>query len=288
MRWILVASLSLACAAQSVGALAADPASPSSAAPAPAPPAAASAEAPPAAPPASGPVQAAPAPAPAPEPPRITYLFRPGPPILEDKTALGTAVSAGLGSLGGVAGAAVAGAAAGGVGMAAGAKAGADDILPNPANGIAAKVARLAAPNLGAVLADTPAQVGDVKPQGSTDQKYAQIAGGARYIVNVQTYIFRSVWASYATWPLDLKHYILEYMGNVTIRDITASKDVFRGRCFVFTKRTPDLPTHDQLYADNGAILKTFIGQTVDDCVAQLQEKNADFQQLTRSAVAAN
>jgi len=100
--------------------------------------------------------------------------------------------------------------------------------------------------------------------------------------------IFRSVWASYATWPLDFQHYILEYMGKVEIYDVKESKEVFSGRCFVFTNRAQPLPTHDELFANQGAILKTFIGQAANDCVAQLQDKNDQFKALVGPAPKTN
>jgi len=48
------------------------------------------------------------------------------------------------------------------------------------------------------------------------------------------------------------------------------------------------LPTHDELFANQGAILKTFIGQAANDCVAQLQDKNDQFKALVGPAPKTN
>ncbi len=201
-------------------------------------------------------------------------------PAFQDKTAGATVAMAGLGSLGGLAGAAVAGAAGAGLGLAAGGEASAADAFPNPENLIGADVAKRVGVTLGATPAEAPAKLDDVKLQGSRAQQYVQLAGGSRYLVNVQTFILRSVWASYATWPLDFNHYIVEYMGQVTVFDAKESKELFKGNCLVTTKRTQSLPTHDELFANKGAILKTFFAQAADDCVAQLAEKNEHFRAL--------
>ncbi len=236
-------------------------------APAPAP---VIAPAPPAAPAVNAPPGAA-----ASDAPRVTYVFRDRIPAFQDKTAGGVFASTLL--IGGAVGGIVESISESDTG----AKERAADAFPIPDNLVGANVAKLIAPGLGAAPADAPAQVDEAKLQGSTAQKFAQIAGSARYVVSAQTMLFRSVWASYATWPLDFQHYIVEYMGRVTIYDVKESKQLFEGRCFVFTKRNQPLPTHDEMFANNGAILKTFIGQAADDCVAQLREKNDTFRTLT-------
>ena len=78
-------------------------------------------------------------------------------------------------------------------------------------------------------------------------------------------------------WPA-----IVEYMGHITVHDVQAGKPVFSGRCQVFSKRGPDLPTHAEMYANDGARLKVYLAEAVDDCVAQLQAKNSEFQALTQ------
>lgn len=220
--------------------------------------------------------------------PRIVYVVRAHRPAFRDKTAGGTMLAAGLSGLGGVAEAAAVGAAQGAVSVASGSASASKDGLQDPANVIGAKVAALVGPSLGAVPADQPVVLEEVKLTGSANQKAAELAGGARYLVNVQTELVGTVWASYATWPLDFKHYIVEYLGRVTVHDAQAGKDVFSGRCMVFSKRGPDLPTHEEMYADGGARLKIYLAEAADDCVAQLQAKNPEFQGLTQPHAAPN
>jgi hypothetical protein len=226
--------------------------------------------------------------APAAEAPRIVYVVRAHRPAFRDKTAGGTVLTAGLSGFGGVAEAAALGAAHGAVSAASGSASASKDELQDPANMIGAKVAALVGPNLGAVPADKPVVFEEAKLTGSANEKAAQLAGGARYLVNVQTELVGTVWASYATWPLDFTHYIVEYMGHITIHDVQAGKPVFSGRCQVFSKRGPDLPTHAEMYADDGARLKVYLAEAVDDCVAQLQAKNSEFQALTQPHGAPN
>jgi hypothetical protein len=244
--------------------------------------------APAAPPPAAPPSATAPAAVTAPDAPQITYVFHSKPPAFRDKTTGSVAFTAGLGSLGGVAEAAVIGGTAGVIEAASGAATSRADAFPNPANLVGSEVAQRVARSLGAAPIDAPVDFDTLKLDGSQAQKYKTLAGPAQYIVDVHTMIYQDVWASYAAWPLDFSHYIVEYMANVTIYDAKAGKEVFGGRCFVFTKRTPDItkrtpdiPTHEQMFANNGAALKKYTHEAADDCVAQLIEKNDKFRALT-------
>lgn len=216
----------------------------------------------------------------APDGPQITYVFHSKPPAFHDKTAGSVAFTAGLGSLGGVAGAALVGGAAGAVQGISGTATSRADAFPNPANLVGREVAKRVAKSLGAVPIDAPVDFDTLKLDGSQAQKYKILAGPAQYIVDVHTNIFQDVWASYANWPLDFTHYIVEYMANVTIYDTKSAREMFSGRCYVFTKRTPDIPTHDQMFSNNGELLKKYTQEAADDCVAQLVEKNDKFRTL--------
>ena len=218
--------------------------------------------------------------------PKITYAFKSQLPPFRDKTVGVTALTAGLGSLSGVAGAFAMARTARAAETISGSQTSSVDEFPNPENLIAADVAKRVAASLGASPANAPADFDAPGLEGSRAQKYAQLVGTSRYLVDVQTGMFQTVWASYATWPLDLKHYIVEYMANVTIYDAKVSREIFSGRCFVFTKRTPNLPTHDELFANSGEILKTFIREAADDCVSQLVEKNDKFRAMMAPAPA--
>jgi hypothetical protein len=216
----------------------------------------------------------------APGGPQITYVFHSKPPAFHDKTAGSVAFSAGLGSLGGVAGAALVGGAVGVAQGSSGAATSRADAFPNPANLVGSEVAQRVAKSLGAVPINAPVDFDTLKIDGSQAQKYKVLAGSAQYIVDVRTNIFQDVWASYATWPLDFKHYIVEFMANVTIYDAKAAREVFSGRCYVFTKRTPDIPTHDMMFSNNGELLKKYTQEAANDCVEQLVEKNDKFRAL--------
>jgi hypothetical protein len=145
------------------------------------------------------------------------------------------------------------------------------DNIEDPSNTVAAQVAALYAPMLRAVVAASPARVGDMNPNGSPKQPYTQFADGARYIVDARTRRFGDVWASYVSWPIDLSHYIIQYESIVSVKDLSTDKSIYNGSCRVFTKRGPKQPTHAQLLENDGAILKQLITEAVGECVAQLK-----------------
>ena len=208
-----------------------------------------------AAPPASSETVAPPASSP--EGPRISWVVRSAPPPFFDRTSSGSVLFGGL--VGAV------------VWSSEGAKAVAADHIEDPGNALAAKIARLYAPGVGAVPDATPLDGGGLK--GRSPKSYAAIGGGARYVVDVETEGFGTIWASYVTWPIDLSHYIVEYGARVRIEDLQAGKEVYSGACGVFTKRRPGLPTHEEMYANGGAVLKAMIDETVDQCLATLTAK---------------
>ena len=71
-------------------------------------------------------------------------------------------------------------------------------------------------------------------------------------MVEVESAKAGAIWASQVTWPIDLTHYIVQYYALAWIVDMQSGKEVFRGRCEVFSKRRPDLPTHVEMYAEPG------------------------------------
>jgi hypothetical protein len=206
-----------------------------------------------------------PVPAPAAAPPataasgdQVVWVARPKPPIFVDRTSGGSLV------LGGA------------LGAIAQMSQGADDVttdhIADPANDLAAKVAALYAPILHASIASTPVADGGIRLNWNA-KAYGAVTGGARYVVDVQTRQTGTVWASYVTWPLDFTHYVAHYRGVVKVEDVQAGKEVYRGDCDVYTSRRPGLPTHDEMYADSGAVLKTMLVETTDQCLAKLQSQ---------------
>jgi hypothetical protein len=247
MKQTRLVGLGLACAI--IGApviVAADPTSPPAAAPAPTatPPTAAQPDA------TSG--------APAPAAPTVAWVYRPKPPIFMDRSSSGSVL------LGGALGAVAQ--------MSVGASEVADDHIEDPGDRLAAKIAAAYAPGLGATVAAPPVTDQSIRRNWNA-KDYAAIAGGARYVVDVQSGQEGTVWASYVTWPLDLSHYIVHYQARVKIEDVVAGKELFSGACDVYTKRRPGLPTHDEMYANGGQILKAMIVETTDQCLDKLVDK---------------
>jgi len=96
--------------------------------------------------------------------------------------------------------------------------------------------------------------------------KLAAEANGARYVVDVNPPGMELIYFS-----LDWTHRDLMFLSSVRIIDATNGKVVANARCFIKTKKTPDLMTHDQLQENHSAGLKLLIQHKTDACMADLK-----------------
>jgi hypothetical protein len=137
--------------------------------------------------------------------------------------------------------------------------------VEDPAVGLARDLAASFAASKGGSLAPAPIMIDGEKADDVTPK-----AAGARYIVDVQTQAWNSIY-----FPLDWTHYGLIYGAIYKIIDVQDAKVLGKGRCFVKPKHSADSPTGDQLLNDQAAGLKKLDADAAAECLSDLKTKIA-------------
>lgn len=73
-------------------------------------------------------------------------------------------------------------------------------------------------------------------------------------------------------FSFDWTHYGLIYSLQVRVVDTASGKVVAKARCFRKPEKTPESPTHDQMFADNAAVLKKMMADNAQACLPKLME----------------
>ncbi len=143
----------------------------------------------------------------------------------------------------------------------AGGKIVAENDIENPANAIAKDLALAYAKANGYRLADAALVVDKDPPAPKSGEPQ-----GARYIVDVGPPGMNLIY-----FGLDWAHFDLIYSDRASVTDMTSNKVVAKGRCFLPTKKRPDLLGHDALLADKAAELKKLIQAKAAECEDKLK-----------------
>jgi hypothetical protein len=126
----------------------------------------------------------------------------------------------------------------------------------DPAPIIAREFAEGYAAARGARLADAPVD-GDAADDS---------AGGARYLVKVQTHDWGFVY-----YALDWTHYRLTYDAHLELIDTATHAVVAKGVCAHKADPVSERFTYNQLTGDGGAMLKSQLKAIANECVAQFK-----------------
>jgi hypothetical protein len=189
------------------------------------------------------------APAPGSDGPVIVYVKHTQPPTLVDMTP----GSAAFGMVGALAS------------IAAGHDLVVKDGIEDPSGDMARALATAYVAAHGGHVADAPI-LNDEKLSRASPAKLSALANGASYIVDVDPPGMNIIYFSF-----DWTHFDLLYLSQARIIDASNNKVVAQARCFLKTVKAPDLPTHAQLVADNGAVLKQVIARKTEMCLTKLK-----------------
>jgi len=202
-------------------------------------------------------IPASPAPTPeAPPPaggPRIAYVIHKGPPDFIAYSSKAAAAGVLFGAIGGMA---VVGAM-----IAEGNRIVRESGVVDPAGDIARRMAKAYGEAHGEALADEPLVL-------AHGDKPATAAGAAKTVVEVKTV----AWGFFPTHTLGSR-FEAAYSAQLTVTDVASGKVAVKGRCVVKAPKDTDAPTHEQLLADNAAVLKRQLATAADACVQQLRAK---------------
>lgn len=139
------------------------------------------------------------------------------------------------------------------------------DGIEDPSGDMAHELATAYAAAHGGHVADAPI-LNDEKMTRASPAKLTALANGASYIVDVDPPGMNIIYFSF-----DWTHFDLLYLSQVRVIDVSNNKVVAQARCFLKTVKAPDLPTHDQLVADKGAMLKQVIARKSGMCLDKLK-----------------
>jgi hypothetical protein len=132
--------------------------------------------------------------------------------------------------------------------------------IRDPAIDIARRVAELYGHAHGLALAGQPIALHGEKP--------AAAAGSAKSVVEVQT----TSWGFFPTAMLG-SHFEAAYAARLTLLNVANGAVVIKDKCVIKVSKKPDAPSHEQLLADNAAVLKQQLSAAADACVEQLRVK---------------
>lgn len=139
----------------------------------------------------------------------------------------------------------------------------AENSMQEPANAVNERVAR-----------DVAAQYGMIAAPGviiSQQTSFADIsgkAGGARYILNVQS---RAINVTYL--PTRWSNYQLQYIAGADLIDVATGKSVASGLCTAPKRPSGLAPTYDEMSANQAALLKEMIASAAAHCEDQFRTK---------------
>lgn len=140
----------------------------------------------------------------------------------------------------------------------------ANNKVSDPADTIAAGLAKALEANHGAKLADVKiavntAEVGDVADAAHT---------AARFVVDVQTINW-----SFGYFPTDWAHYRVIYTARARLIDTASKSTVAEGFCKRIPESNANAPTYDELTGNGAALLKRELLIAAEDCVKTLESE---------------
>jgi hypothetical protein len=138
--------------------------------------------------------------------------------------------------------------------------------IADPSGDMAREIATAYGAAHGAEVADDPVAEGGEGLLRTKPETLAKLAGGAQYIVEVESPGMTLMYFSF-----DWKHRDLMFLSTVRIIDVPTAKVIAHARCFLRAQQSPDLLTHDQLLEDNAAALKRLIVSKSEACVAKMK-----------------
>jgi|HubBroStandDraft_5_1064220.scaffolds.fasta_scaffold328175_1 hypothetical protein len=141
----------------------------------------------------------------------------------------------------------------------------ADNHVDDPANAMAAQVAKTYAAKQGGLEVDTPLTLGEHQTlNDATDLK-------ARYVVVVTT----ESWG-YLYFPFDWTHYGVLYGASLVVVDRATNTDVITTHCFVKPVKA-GAPNHDELLSNGAAGLKALLVTAGQTCLTQMQNSTPEL-----------
>jgi hypothetical protein len=111
-----------------------------------------------------------------------------------------------------------------------------------------------------------PASMPPVSIDTTDIAQLARAAKGADYLLDVQ-----GCGQAFNPLTLNWAHYWINTMINVRVIDVPQAKLIGKGHCAVNNRDEPNLPTHDELLANNAARLKTILDAQSAQCTAQFK-----------------
>jgi hypothetical protein len=132
--------------------------------------------------------------------------------------------------------------------------------IHDPAIDIARRVAELYGHAHGLALAGHPIAL--------HGEKLAAAAGSAKTVIEVQT----TSWGFFPTAMVG-PHFEAAYAARLTLVNVANGAVVIKDKCVIKVGKKPDAPGHEQLLADNAALLKQQLSVAADACVEQLRVK---------------
>jgi hypothetical protein len=181
----------------------------------------------------------------------IAYVQHPQPPALAD-TSAGSAAFALVGSA---------------AAIASGQRIVSEDGIEDPNREMARTLAVAYAVVRGGSVSAAPILDPD-ESRGASPAKLAEQAGAAKFVVDVDAPYLNLTYFSF-----DLTHFDLLFATEARIIDTSNNRVVSKARCFLQAQKSLDLPTHEQLLANNGAALKDLIARKSHACVDEMKAK---------------
>jgi hypothetical protein len=140
------------------------------------------------------------------------------------------------------------------------------DNIEDPSHELAKAIATAYAASHGGVVADAPI-LSDKEMLRASPEALSKAATGARYVIDVDPPAMNIIYFSF-----DWIHYDMLYGDVVRVIDTSNGKIIAHANCFIRSEKKPGLPTHGELLANEGALLKALIARKADACLVKLKQ----------------
>lgn len=134
--------------------------------------------------------------------------------------------------------------------------------IADPADAIAAGLAKALEANHGTQFVNSPVMVSEEDPALIA----ASAKGAAKYIIDTQTVNW-----SFGYFPTDWSHYRVIYVAKARLIDVKSKQVVAEGYCEQVPENSENAPTYDELLADKATLLKKTLSNAVGQCVESLK-----------------
>ncbi|MFC4161198.1 hypothetical protein [Chitinimonas lacunae] len=134
--------------------------------------------------------------------------------------------------------------------------------VADPADSIAADVAKLLSEQHGTRFVTSPISVNS----NNVAQIATAVSGKARFVVDVETLDW-----SFVYFPTDWSHYRVSYRARARVIDADSKTVIAEGACQRMPDQAANAPTYDELLAAEATLLKKELALAAEACVKTLR-----------------